>query len=79
MQSGARRGKMKKKGFIPLTDREAYQRLLDSGITKTEIARILGVSKQSITRWTDIPLRHVRKIAEATGLEKKILRPSDFG
>jgi hypothetical protein len=70
---------MKNKGSIPRTDQEAYQRLLASGVTKTEIARILGLTKQSITRWTDIPLRHVKKIAEATGLEKKILRPSDFG
>jgi hypothetical protein len=59
-------------------DEEAYQRLLDAGITKTKIAMILGVSKQAITRWTTVPLRHVRVISEATGISKKTLRPSDF-
>jgi hypothetical protein len=69
------RGTMRK----PKTsDEEAYQRLLAAGITKTRLAMILGVSKQAITRWTTVPLRHVRAVSEATGISKKNLRPSDF-
>ena len=59
-------------------DELAYQRLLKAGITKTKLAMIVGVSKQAITRWTTVPLRHVRIVSEATGITKKKLRPSDF-
>ena len=60
------------------TDEEAYARLLASGVTKTSIAKALGIRKQAITRWKTIPLRHVKKLSEATGIPKVFLRPSDF-
>jgi hypothetical protein len=59
-------------------DETAYQELLAAGVTKTKLAKIVGVSKQAITRWTTVPLRHVRIVSEATGITKKKLRPSDF-
>ena len=65
----------------PKTDAEAYQRLLSKdyyGYTKMAIAAMLGISKQSITRWEEVPLRHVKRLSEATGIPKADLRPSDF-
>jgi hypothetical protein len=63
------------------TDAEAFQRLLDPkffGYTRMAIARMLGITKQAITRWHAVPLKHVKKLSEATGIPKHLLRPSDF-
>jgi ParB-like chromosome segregation protein Spo0J len=76
-----RRDKMRKRSTIDpgKADREAYRRLLEEhGYTKMSIAKILGISKQAITRWEEIPLKHVKKLSEATGIRKADLRPSDF-
>jgi hypothetical protein len=79
MQSGARRGKMKKRANITLTDEQAYARLLASGVTKTSLAKIIGIKKQAVTRWTSIPVKYVKKISDSTGVSRASLRPSDFG
>lgn len=72
---------MAKKNLTP--DEAAYVRLLEPppdghGFTKTQIAEMIGKSKQSITRWEAIPLRHVRIIHEKTGIPKADLLPSEF-
>jgi hypothetical protein len=59
-------------------DRDAYQRLLDSGYTKMRLASLLGISKQAVTRWRDVPLKYVTPLSNATGIRKRHLRPSDF-
>jgi DNA invertase Pin-like site-specific DNA recombinase len=77
----AKKQKRKRKPVPPrvvLTDAEAYQQLLKLGYTRMRIAKILGISKQAITRWQEIPLKHVKKLSEATGFAKADLRPSDF-
>ncbi len=61
----------------------AYERLLEAppdghGFTKTQIAEILGITKQAITRWKAIPIRYVVAIHKATGIPKKDLLPSAF-
>jgi hypothetical protein len=61
------------------SDEEAYHWLLSvEGLTKSQLARIVGVRKQAVTRWTAVPLKYVRVIHETTGIPKKRLRPSDF-
>lgn len=72
---------MAKKKLTP--DEAAYERLLAPppdglGFTKTQIAEMLGISKQAITRWEAVPLRHVRVIHEKTGIPKADLLPSEF-
>ena len=63
----------------PKTDEEAYQRLLAlHGYSKTRIAKMLGISKQAITRWTVVPLKHVKALSDATGIPRADLRPSDY-
>ena len=58
-------------------DQEAYQRLLHH-YTKMKLGQIVGISKQAVSRWDTVPLKYVRAISEATGIQKKKLRPSDF-
>ena len=55
----------------------AYARLLDR-FTKTQIAEMLGISKQAITRWKAVPLKYVRPLSEKTGIPKADLLPSEF-
>lgn len=65
----------------PRTDRQAYQRLLSPryyGYSKADVARMLGIRRQAITRWENIPLKYVREISEVTGIPREFLRPSDF-
>ena len=59
-------------------DKWAYQRLLKAGYTKMELARIVGISKQAVTRWEAVPAKYVKLVSEATGVSKADLRPSDF-
>lgn len=64
-----------------MTDQEAYEHLLDAdgfGFTKTQLAEMVGISKQAVTRWDAIPLRYVRIIHEKTGIPKRKLLPSEF-
>jgi hypothetical protein len=73
--------KQRMKARPPRTDREAYGRLLAFswyGYKKAEIARIIGVSKQAITRWDRVPINYVTRLSEGTGIPKAFLRPSDF-
>ena len=67
--------------YPPKNDREAYARLLDPdyyGYTKMKIAEMLGITKQAVTRWEEVPVKYVTLLSEATGIPKADLRPSDF-
>lgn len=43
-----------------------------------ELARRLGISKQAISQWSEIPIRHVHKVHEVTGIPLTDLRPDVF-
>ena len=42
------------------------------------LARHLGIKRQAIPQWTEIPIRHVHKIKEITGIPLVDLRPDVF-
>ncbi len=42
------------------------------------LARHLGIKRQAIPQWTEIPIRHVHKINEVTGIPLVDLRPDVF-
>ena len=42
------------------------------------LARICGVKRQAPPQWTEIPIRHVHKIHEATSIPLADLRPDVF-
>jgi DNA-binding transcriptional regulator YdaS (Cro superfamily) len=42
------------------------------------LARHLGIKRQAIPQWTEIPIRHVHKIKEVTGIPLGDLRPDVF-
>lgn len=44
----------------------------------SELARKLGISKQAISQWTEIPIRHVHRVNEVTGIPLTDLRPDVF-
>ena len=43
-----------------------------------ELARRLGIKRQAIIQWTEIPIRHVHKVNEVTGIPLTDLRPDVF-
>ena len=59
------------------TDEDGFALVLTK-LTRTEIARGLGIKKQNLTRWKRIPPRHVPKLAEMTGLARADILPSMF-
>ena len=64
-----------------MSDEQAYANLLSAdgyGFTKTQLAEMVGVSKQALTRWRAVPLKYVRVIHEKTGIPKRKLLPSEF-
>lgn len=66
-----------------ISDAAAYARLLAPkpkgyGYSKRQIADLLGIKKQGITRWEAVPLKHVRVLSEKTGIAKADLLPSEF-
>lgn len=64
-------------------DRLAFERLLapkpkGHGFTKTQLAGMVGVSKQALTRWKAVPINYVVPIHKLTGIPKAELLPSVF-
>jgi TorA maturation chaperone TorD len=41
----------------------------------TELARRIGISQPSVSNWTKVPAERVRAVEEATGIDRKVLRP----
>lgn len=78
MEAGVDRNRMSNKPVDSYADKLAYRRLLRAGYSKRGIGKIVGISKQAMTRWEAIPAKYVRRISDATGISKADLRPSDF-
>jgi hypothetical protein len=61
-----------------ITDEQAYQALVEE-YGKAALTRAAGLkNRQSADRWSTIPLKHARKIAEALGIPKKRVLPSEY-
>ena len=43
--------------------------------SQSELARRLGVSRAAVCHWRRVPLRHLRAIAEMSGIARERLRP----
>lgn len=44
-----------------------------------KLATHLGISRQAISRWKKIPLKHLPAISTLTGLPREQLRPDIYG
>jgi transposase-like protein len=61
----------------PKTDEDGFALVLTKR-TRSDIARHLGIAKQSLTRWRRVPPNHVKKVSELTGLSPAEILPSLF-
>jgi hypothetical protein len=43
--------------------------------SQSELARQLDISRAAVCHWQRVPLRHLRRIAELTGIPRERLRP----
>ena len=57
---------------------EALKTVIDLVGTKRKLASLLGVSEQSVGRWTRVPLHHVQAVSRITGLSLHDLRPDIY-
>jgi len=46
--------------------------------SKSEVARMLGVTRQYVSAWDKVPLTHVAALSKASKIPKKILRPDIY-
>jgi hypothetical protein len=44
----------------------------------SKLARELGITRQCVSQWRKIPLKHVREIARVTGIPPAVLRPDIY-
>lgn len=61
----------------PKTDEAGLKAVLDV-ISKNKLAEGLGIKKQNLTRWKKVPVNHVNKVAELTGIPREKILPSVF-
>jgi DNA-binding transcriptional regulator YdaS (Cro superfamily) len=72
---------MTTKPKIPFSDTPITDEVIDRGGGSVELARRLGVSRQTVHRWGfrgRIPAERVEAVAEATGMGKDEIRPDLF-
>jgi DNA-binding transcriptional regulator YdaS (Cro superfamily) len=43
------------------------------------LARVLGITHAAVLAWKAVPLRHLFRIEEITGIPREMLRPDIFG
>jgi biotin operon repressor len=43
------------------------------------LSKALGCSRQNVHSWQQIPLKHVKRISEETGISRDQLRPDIYG
>jgi DNA-binding transcriptional regulator YdaS (Cro superfamily) len=57
-----------------------YLHLEARNIPPTQLAKLLGVNKSTITRWSQskVPAERVREVAALTGIPASALRPDLF-
>ena len=62
----------------PKTNREALDLVFTITKTQTELAKRLGLAKQYIARWSEIPLHFAIQIAEITKLPVDWMVPEQY-
>lgn len=40
-----------------------------------ELAKFLGLRPSTVCQWKEVPIAHVRKVSEFTGIPTQVLRP----
>lgn len=43
--------------------------------SQSELARRLGISRAAVSHWRRVPLRHLCRVAEISGIRRELLRP----
>jgi DNA-binding transcriptional regulator YdaS (Cro superfamily) len=52
---------------------------IDAAGGVTSLAKKLGIKKQAVSAWHEIPVLRAREIAKVTGIPREALRPDIYG
>lgn len=47
--------------------------------TKIALAKAVGRTRSAISQWKRVPLEHVQKLEQETGIDRAVLRPDVYG
>lgn len=64
-------------GNIPSANKLALKSLFDSW-SAHDISQMLGISRQAVSKWEEVPIRTVKRLSEKTGIRPEILHPEPY-
>lgn len=59
-------------------NRAQVQKVISALKNKTQLAAKLGLSRQAVQKWTQIPTKHVLVLEEMTGIPRHEMRPDIY-
>jgi|SRR5690242_9863796 len=62
----------------PKTNREALDLVFSITKTQTELARRLGLAKQYVARWEEVPLHFAIQVSEITQIPVEMIVPEQY-
>lgn len=58
-----------------MNTQKAFKRFWANSFTSREIAELVGVSRQAVEMWQDVPAEYVRLLERKTGVPRYVIRP----
>lgn len=56
----------------------AFTAVLKAARGPSKLAKALGITPQSISGWSEVPLHHLNAVSAFTGIPKEKIRPDHF-
>ena len=55
------------------------KKAIDRAGGPSAVSRALGLTKQAVSKWIEVPPRHVLALERLTGISRHVLRPDIYG
>ena len=63
----------------PETLKKAADRAIAAVGLPSDMAKALGITRQAVIQWIQVPVKHIEKVEELTGYSRYELRPDVYG
>lgn len=54
---------------------QGLQQAIEIAGSQVKLAKLLGITHQAISKWQDVPIHHLIRIEQLTGVHRSLLRP----